>query len=265
VNTEEAQAQDLSDRQCISTLVDHRGQPIPVLHIDYHCIVVNKPHNMLSVPAHSDHLGVSLFTQLLALFPEVRCVHRLDYETSGVMVFARGKKAERLLFEQFRNRVVEKKYWAICHQPPTTQLGEITLAIGKDDVSSPYQRTHALKRKAAKTLWHKMGYLNNLWFAELRPITGRTHQLRVHLSAIGSPIFGDPLYGPYPIAPRHTHYQRLYLHAAEIQFVHPVSQLHMHFTCLPADIADHLSAPLWQHFESHLVPSKPPEVLSFDT
>lgn len=253
--------QDAIDQEKIRHLRDHRGHLIPVLAVDYHFIVLNKPHNMLSVPAHSDHLGASLLTQLLTIFPEIRCVHRLDYETSGVMVFARGKKAERMLFAQFRNRQVQKKYWAICHQPPDALTGEIDLMIGKDDPSSPFQRTTAVKRKHAKTLWRHRGGHDNLWLAELHPITGRTHQLRVHLSAIGSPILNDPLYAPFKVGTQKSEPLRLYLHAADLHFSHPVTQQPLHFSCLPSDVGGDAPAIWWQHFMPTLTSDYDAEVL----
>ena len=241
-------SQDAIDREKISHLRDHRDNLVPIIAVDYHFIVLNKPHNMLSVPANTDHLGASMLTQLLTIFPEIRCVHRLDYETSGIMIFARGKKAERQLFEQFRNRQVQKKYWAICHQSPHAQSGEIDIMIGKDDPSSPFQRTHANKRKSAKTLWKNRGNHDNLWLAELHPITGRTHQLRVHMSATGSPILNDPLYAPFEASAQKLERKRLYLHAADINFSHPVTQAKLQFSCLPTDAGGNTPSVWWQHF-----------------
>ncbi len=214
-------------------ILDNQGLPLQFVAIDYHFLILYKPPNMLSVQARSPHLGVSLFAQLRAHFPEVRCVHRLDYETSGIMVFARGKRAERLLFEQFRNRRVQKKYWAICHQPPADREGDINLPLGKTDISSPYQLVDWEKGKSAITHWKQRAEFNQLWLAELHPITGRTHQLRVHLSEIGSPIVNDPLYGPQldplPMEER----PRMYLHAADIGFDHPDTGVPLSFSVLP--------------------------------
>lgn len=234
-------------------LQDNRRRPVEVLYCDYHLIVVNKPANMLSVPARSPHLGVSMAEQLQALFPETKPVHRLDYDTSGVMVFARGKKAERSLFEQFRNRHIKKHYWALCHQPPKTHQGTITLPLGKDDPSSPFQSVTAKKTKPCTTHWIRVSQHNNLWLAALQPVTGRTHQLRVHLSATGAPILGDPLYAPYNAGSASLADNRLYLHAAWLAVKHPEHQETLAWHCLPAEMAAGNPPSAWQQFSDHLI------------
>lgn len=238
----------IPDTEETPVILDNQGLPLQFVAIDYHFLILHKPPNMLSVQARSPHLGVSLFEQLRSHFPEVRCVHRLDYETSGIMVFARGKRAERLLFEQFRNRRVQKKYWAVCHQPPTETQGDINLPLGKTDISSPYQRVDWEKGKSAITHWTQRAVHNHLWLAELRPVTGRTHQLRVHLSEIGSPIVNDPLYGPTLLDLPDNERPRMYLHAADIGFDHPHTGVPLHFSALPESKPIGTQPLLWAPF-----------------
>jgi len=192
---------------------------LQVIHSDYHFIVIAKPPNQLSVPSKSGRLGLSVYQELQAVYPEARCVHRLDYETSGLMVFARGKTAERHLFEQFRKRLVHKEYQAICVGSPPKNSGCIQFPLSPEHIHSPKMTYLHSNGKQATTHWHVNQRFAEHWIANLKPETGRRHQLRVHLMAIGSPIVNDPLYGTVD-----TSLSRMYLHATLLSFLHPITK-----------------------------------------
>lgn len=184
---------------------------------------------MLSVPAKSNHLGLSAYEILKSVMPEIRCVHRLDYETSGIMVFARGKLAERFLFEQFRNRLVEKKYQALCLNVPKIEQGIFRFPLSRESEISPRQSVDHASGKEATTHWSINKSAGSYWLADLKPTTGRTHQLRVHLSHSGSPIVNDPLYGDTNQLEFNQQNKQMYLHASSLKFNHPVSGKALHF------------------------------------
>jgi len=193
---------------------------VDVLHADAHCIVAIKPSGLLSVPGRGaqDCLAV----QVQALFEDALVVHRLDMATSGLMLFARGADAQRRLSLAFAQREVHKRYVAIVAGCVAPAQGQIDLPLIADWPNRPRQKVDLAHGKPSLTRYRTLaaGAERDTTRLELEPVTGRGHQLRVHLLAIGHPILGDALYAPPDIQAQSD---RLLLHAASLRFVHPAS------------------------------------------
>ena len=240
--------------------VDAEEVPLEILHQDADVVVVNKPPGMVVHPA-AGHASGTLVNALLHHIPdlsgiggEVRpgIVHRLDRGTSGVMVVAKNDAAHQELSRQFHDREVEKEYivlvWGVV------QAGRrIDAAIGRDPVHRQKMSARSRHAREAVTRITRAFHMPGLTLCQVAIHTGRTHQIRVHLSAIGHPIVGDSLYGgvhrrvPGDIRAV-THLQRPFLHAARLVFTHPRDGRRMEFTAdLPADLQDVLDAlPGWR-------------------
>ena len=192
------------------------------VHVDAACIVVNKPSGVLSVPGRGEHLKDCMATRVRDLCADALVVHRLDMATSGLMLFARGPKAQRSLSECFARRGVHKRYVAVVHGLVEQTMGEINLPLLTDWPNRPRQRVDFEQGKPSITHYSVLGRdaQNDTTRLELRPVTGRSHQLRVHLLALGHPILGDALYAPAQVFARAS---RLLLHADALAFAHPVS------------------------------------------
>ena len=206
-------------------------EPIKVLWEDEHLAVVYKPEGWCSIPGKSDQ--PNLLDECFRLWPEISgsvIVHRLDQDTSGVMVIAKNALVHRALGQQFEQREVKKRYVALLEGTLTVTYGEICLPLGPDLENMPHQQVDFDNGKEAVTRFEvvaveQSGNVTRVFFY---PQTGRTHQLRVHSAApegLNAPIVGDRLYGHVA--------DRLYLHAESIKFVHPITKEEMHF-CLPA-------------------------------
>ena len=193
---------------------------VVVLHVDDDCLVVDKPSGLLSVPGRGAHLQDCLATRVQAEFGDALVVHRLDMATSGLMLFARGAAAQRQLSRAFAQRDVHKRYVALVHGRVLPDEGEIDLPLIADWPNRPLQKVDREHGKPSLTRWRVIGAESDRTRLELEPITGRAHQLRVHLLAIGHPILGDALYAP-PEVLAASH--RLLLHAAQLRFAHPAS------------------------------------------
>ena len=193
---------------------------IDVLHVDDACIVVDKPSGLLAVRGRGEHLQDCAATRVRALFGDALVVHRLDMATSGLMLFARGSQAQRHLSRAFAERDVGKRYVAVVHGHVTPDQGEIDLPLIADWPNRPLQKVDHAHGKPSLTRWRVVDRDTDRTRLELEPITGRAHQLRVHLLAIGHPIIGDALYAPPAVQARAD---RLLLHAAQLRFPHPVS------------------------------------------
>lgn len=195
-----------------------------ILHCDEWLLVVNKPEGLLSVPGRGPDRADCLVTRLQARWPEVLAVHRLDMGTSGVMVFARGAEAQRRLSMGFERRTVGKRYVAVvAGSPPTREAwSEIDLPLAVDWPNRPRQRVDHANGRPSRTRWRVLAPQAGSWGPgarlALEPVTGRSHQLRVHLMAIGHPIIGDPLYAPPALAAGSP---RLLLHAERLELLHP--------------------------------------------
>ena len=199
---------------------------IVVLHVDDACIVVEKPSGLLSVPGRGEHLQDCLATRVQALFADALVVHRLDMATSGLLLFARGIEAQRALSRAFAQREVHKRYVAVVHGQVATERGEIDLPLLADWPNRPLQKVDHAHGRPSLTRWRVLAVEADRTRLELEPVTGRGHQLRVHLLAIGHPIVGDALYAPPALRAASD---RLLLHATTLAFAHPVSSEAMHF------------------------------------
>jgi len=211
--------------------VDTADAPIPpVLHRDERIIVLNKPHGLLSVPGIGAAKLDCLATRVQRQYPEARIVHRLDRDTSGVIVMAFDAEAHRELSRQFHDREVEKRYTAIVAGHVQSDTGRIDLPIRKDmdPANKPRQLIDHEHGRPSITDYTVIERLDDPQRTrlDLKPITGRSHQLRLHLKEIGHPILGDDLYAPPEVLALSD---RLLLHARELWFVHPGNAAPMHF------------------------------------
>lgn len=182
---------------------------------DESLVVVDKPAGLLSVPGRGDGALNNLATQVQARWPDARVVHRLDQATSGLIAFGRGAGAQRSLSVAFAERRVYKRYEAIVCGVVTADEGDVALPMMVDWPNRPRQIVHLAQGKPALTRWRVLARSGTRSHLMLEPVTGRSHQLRVHMQAIGHPIVGDELYGPEP---PETH--RLLLHAAALHLPH---------------------------------------------
>jgi len=190
---------------------------LALVHADADLLVLAKPAGLLCAPGRGDDKQDCLLARLRRRHPEALLVHRLDMDTSGLMVFARHAAAHAALSEAFRARRVDKGYEARVHGTPEASEGEIALPLAADWPNRPRQVVDALRGRPALTRWRLLqaGAESRL---ALAPVTGRSHQLRVHLAAIGHPIVGDPLYGRRD---RDAGVPRMMLHACRLAFPHP--------------------------------------------
>ncbi|MEZ3416153.1 bifunctional tRNA pseudouridine(32) synthase/23S rRNA pseudouridine(746) synthase RluA [Pantoea dispersa] len=207
----------------------------PWLHIlyqDEHIMVVNKPSGLLSVPGRLEEHKDSVMTRIQRDFPQAESVHRLDMATSGVIVVALTKAAERELKRQFREREPAKQYVARVWGHPAAEQGMIDLPLICDWPNRPKQMVSVELGKPAQTEYQVLAYdTDNSARVQLKPITGRSHQLRVHLLALGHPILGDRFYAhPEALAMA----PRLQLHAESLTITHPAFGNSMTFR-QPAD------------------------------
>lgn len=196
---------------------------IPWLDIRYQdrdIIIINKPSGLLSNPGRAENTFDSAINRLLQRYPEAILVHRLDCATSGIMVFALNKKAESNIKTQFQNRVTEKYYVALVQGVIVGDSGKIDLAM-KADINQPPLQLIADDGKSATTYFEVIERRAETTLVKLKPITGRTHQLRLHMKAIGHTILGDDFYGDENIIAASN---RLCLHAEHLQINHPFNQ-----------------------------------------
>lgn len=192
--------------------------PIEILHEDEALLIVNKPSGLLSVPGRLDEHKDSLETRLRAIYPDTLLVHRLDVPTSGVMVFARTKAAQRHIGMQFEKRQTRKTYVARAWGNIAEDSGHIDLPLIVDWPVKPRQKVCFETGKPSQTDWLVLDREPNATRVRLHPRTGRTHQLRVHLMAIGHPILGDRFYANDEAL---VAADRLQLHAEELVLRHP--------------------------------------------
>jgi tRNA pseudouridine32 synthase/23S rRNA pseudouridine746 synthase len=204
---------------------------LTVLYADDAMLVLDKPAGLLSVPGRGEDKQDCLSARAQRLYPDALIVHRLDMATSGVMVLARGAAAQRSLNQAFASRTVTKRYIAIVDghlTPPPETWGMIDLPIIVDWPNRPRRVINHQLGKPSVTRWRVLSYNkpDETTRVELEPVTGRSHQLRVHLLALGHAIVGDALYG----SPRvQAMADRLLLHACSIELPHPVSTEPMRF------------------------------------
>lgn len=192
--------------------------PLNILHIDDHLIIIDKPAGLLSVPGRGSDLADCLSARIQSLHPDALLVHRLDMDTSGVMVFARTRSAQRHLGLQFERRHVKKVYIARVQGLLQNKNGNIDLPLITDWPNRPMQKVDHINGKPAVTDWSVLSHESNTTRVKLRPKTGRSHQLRVHMQAVGHPILGDPFYGN---TTAQDAADRLQLHAKTLSLYHP--------------------------------------------
>lgn len=211
-------------------MTDTNNKHIQILYEDTSLVVITKPGGLLSVPGRGADKQDCVTTRLQALYPEMIAqpsVHRLDMYTSGLMVVAITKEAHRHLSIQFENRSVKKEYTAVLEGKPTGASGEIQLPFRVDLDNRPIQIHDPIHGKMGITFWQKIRCQNTRTRVKFTPITGRTHQLRVHAAhtlGLGCPIVGDSLYGSGKDG------DQMMLHASYLEFSHPDTGHILNFT-----------------------------------
>lgn len=202
---------------------------IHILHQDPSVLVIDKPTLLLSVPGRADDNKDCLITRLQENgYPEARIVHRLDWETSGIILLARDADSHRELSRQFHDRETEKTYTALCWGQPALDSGSIDLPLRYDPPTKPRHVVDQEHGKHALTFWRVTHRYPDHCRVELTPITGRSHQLRVHMLSIGHPLLGDRLYAQGDALAASD---RLCLHASMLAFTHPVTGERLRFDC----------------------------------
>ncbi len=198
----------------------HTG--LAIMHKDDALLVLNKPSGLLSVPGRGPKRQDCLSQRVQRQFPEALTVHRLDMETSGLLVMARSKLVHRQLSRLFQERAVHKGYVALVDGRVERLSGRIDLPLITDWPNRPRQRVDQERGKPSTTHFRVLQHdaRENTTRLELTPQTGRSHQLRVHLMALGHAILGDKLYASKAVRDRAD---RLLLHAASLSFVHPMT------------------------------------------
>ena len=235
-----------------------KAQPIEldILYEDEDIIALNKAPGMVVHPAPGNFQD-TLVNALLYRFPKINMigatdrpgiVHRLDKDTSGVMVVAKTKVALNHLANQFQTRSLKKKYIALVWGVPKKDSGEITYPIGRHPIDRKKMSINSYKGRSAKTLWQIKASYHGISLVEIVLKTGRTHQIRVHMTALNHPIVGDPVYGgkrnaqflnrmPQVIRDQVTKIERQMLHARQLIIVHPHTQKSLLFEApIPADM-----------------------------
>jgi tRNA pseudouridine32 synthase/23S rRNA pseudouridine746 synthase len=208
---------------------DQGWQPI---HLDEHLVVVDKPSGLLTVPGRGDHLQDCLIHRVQLHLPEALIVHRLDMDTSGLVILARGPDMQRALSKLFMDRLVHKRYEAVVMGLMEPDEGEINAPLITDWPNRPRQMIDSVRGKPSLTRFRVLERDAALRQTRvgLEPVTGRSHQLRVHLLSLGHPIVGDPLYGPASMGDNEARAStRMRLHACELALPHPWSGAHMHW------------------------------------
>lgn len=213
--------------------------PLEILYEDRDICVVNKPCGLLSVPGRGPDLADSVLSRIRGSHPQAQAVHRLDLGTSGVLAIATRRKAEAALRQQFQNRRIRKVYLALAEGVMSTSSGRIDLPLVCDWPNRPRQKVCFQTGKSALTLYEVISRREDMSLVRLFPHTGRSHQLRVHLAALGHPIAGDNLYGSDPLPS-----VRLMLHASQLGLFHPYSGDWLVFTAPCPFAADAPAVPV---------------------
>jgi len=209
---------------------------IELLYADADLLVLNKPSGLLSVPGRGADKQDCLSARVQGRYPDALIVHRLDMATSGLMLMARGLEAQRALSRAFAEREVHKRYQAVVDGIASVDAPDewsvIDLPIALDWPNRPLRIIDANLGKPSVTRWRVLqtDLAHNLSSLELEPVTGRSHQLRVHLRALGHPILGDALYASAEIQARAS---RLLLHACALTVPHPATGESMSFVSAP--------------------------------
>jgi len=235
--------------------IEAEAIPLKVLYEDRHLIVVDKPAGLVVHPGAGNYSG-TLVNALLHRCPDLAgiggvlrpgIVHRLDKDTSGVLVVAKDDLAHRSLSDQFRKHTAERNYVGIVFGQ-LSEEGQVDAPVGRHPTQRKKMSARPWKGREARTYWRVLERFRSFNLAEFRLQTGRTHQIRVHLSSIGHPILGDPLYGgrkrlasveSLPLRQGLRRLKRQALHATSLGFVHPVTGDVLKFSSpLPEDIQE---------------------------
>ena len=206
---------------------------LTVLYADTTLVVVDKPGGLLSVPGRSPENKDCVTSRIKQLYPDCinqPSVHRLDMHTSGLLVLALTADAHRNLSRQFERREVEKRYIAVLDGLITQEAGAIRLSFRLDTDNRPHQIYDPVRGKPGTTLWKKLRIFEGKTWVEFAPLTGRTHQLRLHAAhalGLNCPIVGDRLYG------KGVEGERMLLHASSLSFRHPDTGQKMNFDSSP--------------------------------
>ena len=201
---------------------------LEIIHQDEHLLVVNKPAGLLSVPGKGEALRDCMISRVQQQYPSALIVHRLDMATSGLLVMALNKQMHRELSILFQSRQVEKSYTAIVDGILEEHAGVVDLPLITDWPNRPRQKVDYQQGKASETRYQLIQQLADNARIELTPVTGRSHQLRVHMMSIGHAILGDRLYASETVADKSP---RLLLHAHQLGFTHPATAAAMDFRC----------------------------------
>jgi tRNA pseudouridine32 synthase/23S rRNA pseudouridine746 synthase len=202
---------------------------LDILYQDDDIVVLNKPAGLLSVPGRENKHKDSLALRILRVWPNACVVHRLDLATSGIIVLAMRKSAQSHIGRQFQQKKISKTYFARVEGVILEDEGLIDLPIRCDWENRPRQIVDFEQGKSSQTKWKVIQREDQTTLVELTPITGRTHQLRVHLQQIGHPILGDDFYATALGKKRSP--QRLALHAGHLTLTHPSKETLMTFNC----------------------------------
>ncbi|MDR0477313.1 MAG: RluA family pseudouridine synthase [Desulfobulbaceae bacterium] len=232
--------------------------PLTIVYEDETLLIIIKPPGLVVHPG-SGNLSGTLANGLLHHRASLRdvgdaarpgLVHRLDKDTSGLLVVAKNERAHRLLVEQFQRRQVKKEYLALAHGHFTAKAGRIEAPIGRHPVNRQKMTVLPSGRQAVSN-WQVEEEFTGFALLRLHIETGRTHQIRVHLAHLGNPVAGDPVYGRATDA---AHFPRQMLHAERLAFTHPLSGAEMTFT-----------APLWPDFQAALAALRQSEALELSS
>lgn len=213
------------------------SEDFEVVYADESLLVLNKPAGLLSVPGRGEDKQDCLSSRVQRHYPDALIVHRLDMATSGLMLMARGTAQQRALGKSFEHREVHKRYVAVVDgrllpAESADGWGLVDLPIAVDWPRRPLRIIDVERGKPSQTRWQVAAFdegMNSTRVA-LEPITGRSHQLRVHLQALGHPILGDALYAPEAVQAKAT---RLLLHACALQLRHPANGTVLSFESAP--------------------------------
>lgn len=201
-------------------LVPHSQEEIRILYADDHLLLVRKPHLLLSIPGRHPANKDCLITRLREKYPGASMVHRLDLDTSGIMVIPLNKACHAHISRQFQQRGVHKSYHAVVYGVVGQDRGEIDLPIAPDWANRPLQMICHERGKPALTRYEVLQRQADRTRLLLTPVTGRSHQLRIHLRELGHPILGCDMYAHEEAL---AMAERLMLHATTLAFEHPVS------------------------------------------
>ena len=207
-------------------------EALTFVHADASLLVVCKPAGLLSVPGRGADKQDCVASRVQAAYPDALVVHRLDMATSGLMLFARASEVQRRLSMAFEQRKVSKRYVAVVHGCELDDAGEINLPLLTDWPNRPLQKVDFAQGKASLTRYTVItrDLAQNSSRLLLEPVTGRSHQLRVHLRELGHPIWGDALYAPPNVLALSP---RLLLHASALRLSHPATDELLQFDSAP--------------------------------